>query len=177
MKRSALFVVVALAGCGSTATSSPGGSGPAHGAGAASGTGAAMAAPVVPADKAATPAEPRPPVAAQRPFILKSPNGDRSDPYYWLRDDTRKSSDVLGYLDAENAYAQAILGPDKPVEDKLVAEMRSHIQDDDTSVPVLDNGYWYYARFAAGQEQPVYVRRKGTMAAAEEVVLDGNELA
>jgi oligopeptidase B len=126
---------------------------------------------------ASAPVEPRPPTAAKRPYVVKSANGDRDDPYYWLRDDTRKSAEVLGYLTAENSYTEAVLGPARSLEDKLVGEMKSRIQDDDTSVPVLEDGYWYYTRFAAGQEHPVYVRRKGTMDAPEQVVLDGNELA
>ncbi|MGH2901671.1 MAG: S9 family peptidase, partial [Solirubrobacteraceae bacterium] len=77
----------------------------------------------------------------------------------------------------ENAYTASVLGPVKSIEDAVFAEMKSRIKDDDTSVPVLDDGYWYYARFSAGQEHPVLVRKKGTMDAPEEVVLDGNELA
>jgi oligopeptidase B len=115
-------------------------------------------------------------VAAQRPYQVKSAHGDRNDPYYWLRDDTRKSPDVLGYLNAENAYTRAILEPVRPLEDTLLAELKSHIQEADTSAPVFDDGYWYYTRFAAGQEQPVYARRKATMEAPEQIVLDGNEL-
>jgi oligopeptidase B len=120
---------------------------------------------------------PRPPIAAQRPYQVTSPNGDRNDPYYWLRDDTRKSADMLGYLDAENAYSKAILDPDSALEGKLLAELKSHVKEDDASVPELDDGYWYYTRFAAGQEQPVFARRKGAMTAPEQIVLDGNELA
>jgi len=81
---------------------------------------------------------------------------------------------VLGYLNTENAYTKAVLDPVKPLEDQLLAEMKSHIQEDDTSAPVFDEGYWYYTRYAAGQEQPVFVRRKATMDAPEQVVLDGN---
>jgi len=158
MKRSAFLVVLALAGCGSSATSSQPGSQPGH-------------------PQAQASEGPRPPVAASRAYQIKSPSGDRNDPYYWLRDDTRKSPDVLGYLNAENAYTKAVLDPVKPLEDQLLAEMKSHIQEDDTSAPVFDDGYWYYTRFAAGQEHPVYVRRKATMDAPEQVVLDGNELA
>ena len=116
-------------------------------------------------------------MAAQRAHQIESPSGGRTDPYYWLRDDTRKSPAVLGYLNAENAYARTVLDPDGSVETKLLAELRSHIQDDDVTAPVFDDGYWYYTRFAAGQEQPVVVRRKAHMDAPEQVILDGNELA
>ena len=151
MKRTALLVL-ALAGCGSTTTASqPANLQPQTG--------------------------PRPPVADRRPYQVKSPSGDRDDPYYWLRDDTRKRPDVLGYLEAENAYTRAILDPVKPLEDRLLAELKSHVQEDDASAPVFDDGYWYYTKYSAGQEQPVFVRRKGSKDAPEQVVLDGNELA
>jgi oligopeptidase B len=120
---------------------------------------------------------PKPPVAEQRPHEVASPNGSRNDPYYWLRDDTRKDKAVLAYLEAENAYAAAVMGPKKQLEDALVAEMRGRIKEDDSTVPELDDGYWYYARFETGKQYPVYARRKGTMQAAEEVLLDGNALA
>ena len=43
-----------------------------------------------------------PPIAARRPHKVPSPNGSREDDYYWLRDDTRRSKDVLAYLNAED---------------------------------------------------------------------------
>jgi oligopeptidase B len=119
----------------------------------------------------------RPPVAEQRPYEVPSPHGNRTDPYYWLRDDTRKDRAVLAYLHAENAYSAAILGPHKQLEDTLFAEMRARIKEDDSSVPTLDDGYWYYTRYETGKQYPIYARRKGTMQAAEEVLLDGNQLA
>ncbi len=55
-------------------------------------------------------AKPSPPVAAVRSHVVHSPNGDRADEYYWLRDDTRKDPDVIGYLEAENAYLERDAG-------------------------------------------------------------------
>ncbi|HEY5923796.1 MAG TPA: prolyl oligopeptidase family serine peptidase [Kofleriaceae bacterium] len=123
------------------------------------------------------PSGPQPPMAQQRPYNVQSPNGTRSDPYFWLRDDTRKDRAVLAYLEAENKYAKAILDPHKHMEDTLFAEMRGRIKEDDTSVPTFDDGYWYYTRFETGKQYPIYARRKGTMQAAEQIVLDGNQLA
>ena len=83
---------------------------------------------------AAQPA-PTPPIAAQKPHTVKGPV-DRNDPYYWLRDDTRKNAEMLGYLNAENAYADAVLAPTKALQDKLFNEIVGRIKQDDSSVPV-----------------------------------------
>jgi oligopeptidase B len=118
-----------------------------------------------------------PPVAAVRPHDVTSPNGTRNDPYYWLRDDTRKNPEVLAYLAAENEYAARIMAPAKELEDTLFTEMRSRIKEDDSSVPTLDNGYWYYTRFETGKQHPIHARKKANLDAPEQVLLDGNALA
>jgi oligopeptidase B len=127
---------------------------------------------------ATAPAEgPVPPVAERRPFVVVSPNGNRSDDYYWLRDDTRKSPDVLGYLAAENAYRDAYMAPSGKLTQKLYQELVARLKPDDASVPVLDRGYFYYSRFVPGLDYAVYARRKGSVTAQEEVLLDGNAMA
>jgi len=123
------------------------------------------------------PTEPQPPIAARHDHAVPSPNGSRNDPYYWIRDDTRKNADMLAYLEAENAYTKAMLGGDAALEDTLFGELRARIKEDDSSVPVLDDGYWYYTRFETGKQQPIYCRRKSAMTAPEEIMLDGNQLA
>jgi len=120
---------------------------------------------------------PVPPIAKRIPHLVESPNGDRSDDYYWLRDDSRQSKDVLDYLNAENAYRDALMKPTEALQEKLYAEMVARLKPDDASVPVLDHGYWYYTRFEAGKDYPIYGRRKGSMEAPEEVMLDGNAMA
>lgn len=137
----------------------------------------APAPPVTVAPPAPKPEGPVPPVAERRPYQVPSPNGTREDPYYWLRDDTRKDPAVLGYLAAENAYTKAVMAPYAATEDALFAEMKSRVKEDDSSVPQFDNGYWYYARFETGKQYPIHARRKGTMQAPEQIVLDGNQLA
>ena len=92
-------------------------------------------------------AGPQPPVAAIRPHPVKSPHGTRQDDYYWLRDDTRTSAEVLAYLQAENAYRDAVTAALRPLEDELYSEIVGRIQQDDASVPYRDHGYWYYRRF------------------------------
>lgn len=122
-------------------------------------------------------AVPTPPVAARRPHAVVSPHGTREDPYYWLRDDSRSNKDVLGYLAAENAYAAAMLAPAEVIEDAIVRETRLRIDETDATPPILDDGYWYYVRYAAGQQRPIYARRKNSAGALEEILLDANTLA
>jgi oligopeptidase B len=126
----------------------------------------------------AAPAQaPVPPVAERRPFDVISPNGNRRDDYYWLRDDTRKSMDVLGYLEAENAYRDEYMAPSANLTQKLYDELVARLKPDDASVPVLERGYFYYSRFVPGLDYAVYARRKGAMTVPEEVLLDGNAMA
>ncbi|HRO62718.1 S9 family peptidase [Thermomonas sp.] len=136
---------------------------------------------------------PTPPDAAQHPHTVTAPHGaQRQDPYYWLRDDERKNPAMLAYLNAENAYADAVLAPTKPLQDKLYDETVARIRQDDASVPFRERGYWYYARFETGKDYPIHARRKdgpGVDAASllaanaagnftgEEILLDVNALA
>jgi len=119
---------------------------------------------------------PTPPVAAQKPYVVKGPL-ERNDPYYWLRDDTRKDADVLAYLDAENTYADAMLAPTKPLQEKLFKEIVGRIKEDDSSVPVQDRGYWYYRRYELGADYPIIARKRGSLAAPEEILLDEPKMA
>jgi len=118
-----------------------------------------------------------PPVAAVRPHLVSSPHGQRSDPYYWLRDDERSDTDVLAYLNAENAYHALHQAPLKPLEEAIYAEIIARLKQDDSTVPYLKNGYWYYIRFEPGQEHPIYARRKGRLDAPEDIMLDVNAMA
>jgi oligopeptidase B len=129
-----------------------------------------------PADAAATVTH-LAPVAAKKRFLVPSPNGAREDDYYWLRDDTRQSTEMLDYLKAENSYRDAVMAPTVALQEKLYAELVGRIKPDDSSVPVLEHGYWYYTRFVPGQDYPIYARRKDAISAPEEVMLDGNAMA
>ena len=73
---------------------------------------------------------------------------------------------MLAYLNAENAYADALMAPLKPLQDKLYEEIVGRIKQDDSSVPYRERGYWYYTRFETGQDYPIHARRKGTMEGA-----------
>jgi len=118
----------------------------------------------------------QPPVAARRPHTVVSPNGDREDEYYWLRDDTRENREMLAYVSAENAYADAMLAHTKALEGRVYGEIIGRLKQDDSSVPYLMNGYWYYRRYETGKEYPIYARRKGKDG-AEEILLNVNELS
>jgi oligopeptidase B len=129
-----------------------------------------------PATTASAPAQA--PIAEQRPFEVRAPHGAvRSDEYYWLRDDSRQNPQMLAYLTAENAYADQVLAPQAEMKQKLYDELVGRIKQDDSSVPFLDNGFWYYTRFEEGREYPIHARRKGSMDAPEQILLDVNELA
>jgi oligopeptidase B len=123
----------------------------------------------------ATASGPTPPRAEQRPFTVISPFGKREDPWYWLRDDKRTDKDMLAYLEAENAYMAAVMAPQRAAQEKLYNEIISRLKQDDSSVPQRKNGYWYYARYETGKQYPIYARRQGSMDAAEEIIIDGNE--
>ena len=119
---------------------------------------------------------PAPPVAAKKPYTVKGPV-DRVDEYYWLRDDTRKNPEVLSYLNAENAYADAFMAPLRPLQDQLYSEFVGRIKQDDSDVPVSERGYLYYKRFETGSSYPILARRKGSMSAPEEILLNQPEMA
>lgn len=125
-----------------------------------------------------------PPVAKQQHFVVESPHGDRLDEYYWLRDDDsqRKRPEVMAHLEAEQAYAEAMLERLAPLQATLSAEIRGRIKEDDATVPQHDRGWWYWTAFEPGDEQPRWMRRRGGLdgpdaSAPIETLLDGNELA
>ncbi len=120
---------------------------------------------------------PKPPVATPKPHPLISPFGVRSDAYYWLRDDARADPQVLAYLNEENAFRQRNMAHAKPLEDELYTEIVARLKQDDSTVPYRKNGYWYNTRFETGKEHPIFARRKASLDAPEEVLLDANELS
>ena len=127
---------------------------------------------------AAASAPPVPPDVEPRPHTVTTPFGaQRQDEYYWLRDDSREDPAVLAYLNAENAYTDALMAPLKPLQEKLYGEIVARIKQDDASVPYRERGYWYYTRYETGKDYPIHARRKGDMQAPEEVLLDLNPMA
>lgn len=122
-------------------------------------------------------AELKPPIAPQRAHVVRSPFGDRADPWFWLRDDERKNPEMIAYLEAENAYLKAVMEPHRALQEKVYEEIIGRLKQDDASVPQRRNGYWYYARFETGKQYPIYARRKGSLEAPEEILIDGNARA
>ena len=118
---------------------------------------------------------PRPPVAPRRLKVLEAHGDRRVDPYYWLRE--KDNPEVLAYLKAENSYAEAVMRPAAALEEKLYHEILGRIQETDTSAPTLFKGWWTYTRTVEGLDYDIYCRKRGSMEAPEEVLLDGNELA
>ncbi|MDX1626886.1 MAG: S9 family peptidase [Wenzhouxiangellaceae bacterium] len=119
---------------------------------------------------------PVPPQAERRDHVVSAPAGDRFDPYHWLRDDRRSDPEVIALLEAENAYTQGVMAGERALIERLEGEMRRRIPAEQTGAPWFDDGYWYYTRHVAGGEYPVYARRRGSMNAEEEILLDGNAL-
>ena len=116
-----------------------------------------------------------PPQAAKKPKVLEKFGDRRVDDYFWLRE--KSDAGVIAYLDAENRYTEALTKPLEGFRVSLYKEMLARIKETDESVPYRRHGYWYYLREVQGMQYPIYCRRKGSMEAPEEVLLDENELA
>jgi oligopeptidase B len=122
-----------------------------------------------------TPSLPAPPVAKKVPKATEINGHKLVDNYFWLRD--KKNPDVAAYLEAENVYTDAVMKPTEPLQKKLYDEMLSRIKETDVEVPYKEGGYFYYVRTEAGKQYGIRCRKKGSMDAPEEVILDVNELA
>jgi oligopeptidase B len=123
---------------------------------------------------------PLPPTAARRPVTVSRHGDTMTDDYAWLRDPewlavtrdpSRLSPDIRAYLEAENAYAAAMMADTAELQDRLVAEMRGRIAEVDASVPEPDGPFAYYRRYEEGGEHPLICRRSPD--GAEQVLLDG----
>ena len=118
-----------------------------------------------------------PPVAKITARVDTTLGDIRVDNYYWLRDDARKNPDVIAYLEAENRYTEATMKPLEPLIEKLYQEMKGRIKETDLSVPERVGDYYYYTRTEAGKQYPILARKKGSLSAPEEVMLDENVAA
>ena len=116
-----------------------------------------------------------PPIAAKKPKTFENFGDKRVDDYFWLRD--KAAPDVIDYLKAENAYLAAFMQPHEAFRETLYKDMLSRIKETDENVPYKKGDYWYYSRTEMGKQYSIYARKKGSLAATEEVILDLNELA
>lgn len=107
--------------------------------------------------------------------MLEAHGDRRVDPYFWLRQ--RANPEVIAYLEAENAYADAVVAGTRPLQERIYREIMSRVQQSDTSAPLFFKGYWHYTRTVEGLDYEIHCRRRGSMDAPEEVELDGNVLA
>lgn len=116
-----------------------------------------------------------PPIAKQKSHVLTKHEDKREDPFFWMRE--KDSEEVIAYLKEENAYFEQEMAHTKSFQENLFNEMKSRIKEDDTTVPYKYNGYWYLTRYEKGQSYPVYLRKKETLDAPEEILFDCNEMA
>ncbi len=116
-----------------------------------------------------------PPTAPEKPQALVAHGDERIDPYYWLSD--RENPEVIDYLKAENAYTDSQTKHTQALQQTLYDEMLGRIQETDLSVPYRYGDYYYYSRTEEGQAYSIYCRKKESLEAAEEVLLDENTLA
>jgi oligopeptidase B len=122
----------------------------------------------------ATATTPAPPMAAAKPHTLEAHGHARTDEYYWLRD--RDNPEVIRYLEAENAYTAAVMAHTDQLQERLFEELKGRVRQTDQSVPYRQGGYFYYTRLIEGKNYPIYARKRGSLDAPEEVLLDGNAL-
>jgi len=117
----------------------------------------------------------QPPVAGKKPHTTPIHGLALQDDYFWLRE--KSNPEVIKYLEAENAYSEAVLGSTKPFQEALYNELLGRIKQTDLSVPTKIGGYLYYSRTQEGKQYSYMCRRKGNMSGPEEILLDLNALA
>ena len=124
---------------------------------------------------ACTDNQPDYPVAGKQPVELQRHGHVRVDDYFWLNE--RDNPDVIAYLEAENAYTDKQMAGYAGLRERLVKEMAARIKADESTAPYRDGDYYYYERYEAGKDYPIYCRKKGTLDAHEEILLDVNAIA
>jgi oligopeptidase B len=118
---------------------------------------------------------PTPPVAKKIPETTVLHGDRRVDEYAYFKD--RKHPETIPYLEAENAYTDAMMAHTKELQQQLYDEMLGRIKEDDSQVPVPRDGWFYYTRTETGKAYPIYARKKGSLEAPEEIYFDQNEEA
>jgi oligopeptidase B len=116
-----------------------------------------------------------PPKAQKIKKVLTDPDNTRTDYFYWLN--KRDDLEVINYLKAENDYTLKMMQHTEALQQKIFDEILNRIKQDDSSVPYKDDGYFYYTRYEEEKEYPIYCRKKGSLTAKEEILLNVNEMA
>jgi len=116
-----------------------------------------------------------PPVAAVRPHRFDEHGNVRVDPYYWLKD--RNNPEVIKYLEDENAYTKGVMAHTEALQERLYEELKGRVLQNDQSVPFREGNYFYYTRLVEGKNYPIYARKRGSLSAPEEIMIDANVLA
>ncbi|MFT5446532.1 MAG: oligopeptidase B [Gammaproteobacteria bacterium] len=129
---------------------------------------------------------PTPPIAKRQKVTLRMLGRDRIDDYVWLKDESWQQvmrdpgtlrADIRHYLEAENAYTDAMLSDTKASQDALFQEFRGRIKEDDSSVPAKDGPWQYYSRFREGGQHPIECRARNAEPDNEAILLDGDKEA
>lgn len=127
-----------------------------------------------------------PPVAPRRPHSFTHHGITVTDDYAWLKDDNWQEvlrdpsvlkPDIRAYLEAENAYADTVMGHTEPLQKKLVAEMRGRIKEDDSSVPSPDGPFAYFQKYNEGGQHEQIGRTARDGSGEARFIIDGDELA
>jgi len=112
------------------------------------------------------------PIAERSPYQLKKHGNIRIDNYYWMKE--RENPEVIDYLERENDYYNKMTKSSKSFQENLFEELKGRIKNNDESVPYFFNGYWYITRFEDGNQYPIYLRKKDSIDAIEEIIFDCN---
>ena len=129
---------------------------------------------------------PAPPTAEKQTHITEIHGLQLEDDYFWMRlsDEQKEAAEpdeqtakVVDYLNRENDYTKEVMNGTEAFQENLFNEIVGRIKQDDQSVPLLDNGYYYYSRYEEGKEYAIYCRKLGSLEAEEQVMLNVNEMA
>ena len=129
---------------------------------------------------------PKPPRAEKRPRVETWHGYEKRDDYQWLKaanwqevmhDPSVLPAEIRAFLEGENAYHEAVMADTKALQEKLFAEMKGRIKEDDSSVPAPDGPFDYYSSYVTGGQHPRYCRKPRGTDGPEQLLLDGNELA
>ena len=115
-----------------------------------------------------------PPKPKKIPKILEAHGDKRFDDYYWLRDDTRQNKEIITYLEEENTYAETWFSEGKDYRKEVFEELVSFIPEEETSLKIKKNDFYYFSKIKSNDQYPVYYREKNQNI---EEILNVNKLA